>query len=115
MTSTRPGSLRSGREFDTAFREGIAVSGPLFVVRARWNELDVARVGYAVGKRIAPHATVRNRAKRRMREAARLATFRPGLDFVIIARPPALEADFTALVSELGSSVSKATRKAQSE
>jgi len=94
-----PGRLRSGREFDAVFQEGIAVSGPLFVVRARPNGLRVARVGYAVGKRIAPLSTVRNRARRRLREAIRAAGLPPGYDLVVIARPAALQAPFAQLVA----------------
>ena len=42
---------------------------------------------------------VRNRAKRRLREAIRVAGLPEGYDFVVIAGPSVVEAPFATLVS----------------
>jgi len=56
--------------------------------RDRKDETAAIRVGFTATRRIGG-AVVRNRAKRRLREAARLvlpALARPGCDYVLIAR-----------------------------
>ena len=49
------------------------------------NGLDTSRFGFLVGKRIGG-AVVRNRVKRRLREAVRLVPVESGWDIVLIAR-----------------------------
>jgi len=78
--------LRKGREFDTAYSKGTVVSGPLLVVRVLPNDLEFTRWGFAVGKRLAKHATDRNRTRRRLREIARTLPVRPGYDVIVTAR-----------------------------
>lgn len=78
--------LRKGREFDTAYSKGTVVSGPLLVVRVLPNDLDYSRWGFAVGKRLAKHATTRNRIKRRLRELVRTLPVQPGYDVIMTAR-----------------------------
>jgi len=64
---------------------------------------DVSRFGCTVTKRIG-NAVRRNRVKRRLREAIRLAgpeNAQAGFDYVIIARAAALDAPFGKLVEEI--------------
>ena len=112
MPSTAPGRLRKGAQFDTAFEQGTAFSGPLFVVRVRANGAGVLRVGYAVRKRLLPHATGRNRVRRRLRAATRAAGLPAGFDVVIVARGGAITASFEQLVSGVQAGFARAVRKA---
>ena len=100
--------LKKGDEFDTAYKEGIVVGGPFLVVRAVRNGLEVTRWGFAVGKRIAPHAVERNRTKRRMREIARVLPVQGGWDVIVVAKAPALEASREDLVAAIGRGLRKA-------
>lgn len=61
------------------------------------------RVGFSVSKRVGG-AVVRNRVKRRLREAVRvrLTSLPPGWDIVISARPAAATVDHATLDAELG-------------
>ena len=56
------------------------------------------RIGFSVSKRVGG-AVVRNRVKRRLREAVRrtLADLPPGWDIIIGARPPAATAEYATL------------------
>jgi ribonuclease P protein component len=69
-----------------------------------------ARVGFTVSKRIAAKAVERNRIRRRLKEVARLAEagFRPGHDYVLVARRSALTADFSELSTMLASALRQA-------
>lgn len=95
------GRLRKGREFDRVYSEGTVINGPLFVVRAAPNELGVCRWGFAVGKKLAPSAVVRNRTRRRLREAARLSPMPAGFDIVLTARGKLLDAEFSRIREEV--------------
>lgn len=99
--------LRKGTEFDRVYREGTVISGPLLVVRISSNDLAHPRWGFAVGKRIAPHASARNRAKRVLREAARGLDIQGSWDCIVTARPAAL----TATVGEARIALSRALQK----
>ena len=81
---------------------GIARSHPLLVGRFVRNDLDQTRFGLATGKRLGG-AVVRNRVRRRIREALRAMapSFQPGWDVLIIARPAIVEADHQTLVETL--------------
>lgn len=100
--------LRKGREFDTVFREGTAVSGPFLVLRHRPNGLDITRWGFAVGKKVAKKATARNRVRRQLRETARALPVRPGSDVVVTARGRGVEAPAAVLRAALATALRRA-------
>lgn len=100
--------LRKGREFDAVYEEGTVVSGPLLVLRYRPNEVGRTRWGFAVGRRLTKKATLRNRVRRRLREAARTLPVREGYDVVVTARPRALEATYWELRDGLTAALRRA-------
>jgi ribonuclease P protein component len=67
------------------------------------NGAGMARIGFTVTKKLGK-AVIRNRIRRRLREAARL-TFREiateGYDYVLIARPAAATREFALLLDDL--------------
>ncbi len=75
---------------------------PLMVLYVAPNDLPRSRVGITVSSRVGK-AVVRNRVRRRLREAmrARLDTLRAGQDFLLIARPKAAEASWAELCAAL--------------
>ncbi len=96
----RPYRLTKNADFQAVRDSGRSWAHPLVVLAARPNGLAVTRFGFAVGKRLGK-AVVRNRLKRRLREAARRQqpTIAPGWDLVFIARQPLLTADFAQIVA----------------
>jgi ribonuclease P protein component len=100
--------LRSAADFSRVReRAPRAWTHPLLVLYAAPNDLPHTRVGITVSRRVGK-AVVRNRVRRRIREAARLALPRlvSGHDVVFIARPAAAGADWpgvkTAVEATLG-------------
>jgi ribonuclease P protein component len=76
------------------------VTTAAFVVQARERGDDGAvRVGFTVSKKVG-NAPERNRVRRRLREVVRLTAadgLRPGHDYVLIGRRPALSLPFEQL------------------
>lgn len=90
--------LKKGADFKRVRALKQSWAHPLLVLYAAPNDLDVTRVGISVSKRIG-NAVVRNRTKRRIREAVRplLPNLHPGWDLVFIARSAVSGADFQQL------------------
>lgn len=106
MAGSSLGRLRKGREFDSVYSEGTVIGGPLFVLRVRPNGAGSPRWGFAVGKKLAPHAVERNTVRRRLRAAVRLVG--PGdHDFILTARPKLLDASFAEIVVQLRRSLAR--------
>lgn len=78
------------------------VANSYMVLYARRNRSGHNYVGITVSKKLGG-AVVRNRTRRRLREAYRLQEdrFTPGWDIVIVARTRAVQADFGALTRGL--------------
>lgn len=105
-------NMRKRRDF-LAANSGVRTVTPAFILLVRPSASAQTRVGYTVSKKIG-NAVVRNRARRRLREAARLAL--PGIaiagaDHVFIARARDTEIPFDALRADMGSAAAKARRK----
>jgi ribonuclease P protein component len=100
-------TLAKRRDFVAAARAR-RQSSPSLTLQARRRGAEEAaagiRVGYTCSKKLG-NAVVRNRAKRRLRAAARLVVpglGRPGWDYVLIGRPGETVArPFTALCDDL--------------
>ena len=87
--------------------------GFLLQARARQDGDPAARVGFTCSKKLG-NAVQRNRAKRRLREVARLAltpAARPGWDYVLVGRPGATaERDFALLLADLAAALAAVHR-----
>ena len=70
----------------------------LFIDVQPQESSSVSRFAFVAGRRIGK-ATVRNRAKRRLREIVRhhLETLEPGHDCLVVARPASASADYAEL------------------
>jgi ribonuclease P protein component len=101
--------LRGSRDFAALAAAGASRSHPLLVIRFRRTERETSRFGFAIGRRLGS-AVRRNRLRRRIRAALRsmASTIGPGFDVLIVARPPILTADHTALVGALRSVLDRA-------
>jgi ribonuclease P protein component len=80
----------------------ITRSHALMTARFRRTDLDQTRFGFATGRTVGG-AVIRNRTRRRLREALRVMapSFQPGWDVLIIARAPVIGADFQIMAGAL--------------
>jgi len=97
--------LRANEDFQRIRREGQALAHPLLVLSYSPNDRPYSRFGFAIGRRLGK-AAVRNRLKRRLREAVRLRIARnevaAGWDVILIARPPLREATYRQIDDAVG-------------
>lgn len=93
MVSTK--SLKQNHLFRRLYQKGKSSAGRTLVVYCRKNGLDYNRLGLTAGTKLG-HAVVRNRIRRRIREAYRLSesSFICGYDIVVVARHRAAEGEF---------------------
>jgi ribonuclease P protein component len=103
MPQKAPPRLRNRAEF-LAVRRGEKRRGRLFLMEAlSRGDAGPARVGFTVTKKVG-NAVVRNRIRRRLREAIRVhaaGDMVPGNDYVIVGREDVLAAPFAQIAAEL--------------
>jgi ribonuclease P protein component len=113
----RPGRLTRRAEYQRVSR-GRRLSVAAFTLQSRRREetgeeaVPVARVGLTVTKAVG-NAVVRNRVRRRLKEALRAATpleAQGDHDYVLMARREALSRRFTALVDDVRAAFRAARR-----
>lgn len=107
--------LKKRRDF-LKVQKGRRIRTGLFSVEALPREGEAAsRAGFTVSKRVSPSAVRRNRIRRRLKEAMRLAApgAAPGTDYVVVARIEALTAPFARLTSDLARALRQAAARPQ--
>ena len=99
--------LTRARDFAAVRLHGRSWADRFVVLVAHRNSLEVTRVGISVGRRVG-NAVLRNKTKRRLREAVRLTSVQGGWDVVLIARKNASDADFQTLSRSVAALVRRA-------
>jgi ribonuclease P protein component len=92
--------LRKSADFENVLRSGCRIVSPNFVLRATSNRMAYPRLGIIAGRKSAPRAVDRNRAKRLVREAFRELTPRLGTHDVTIQLRGNLRADANGAIRE---------------
>lgn len=103
--------LRDSNAFERVRRDGDEYRNRWLVLLVAPNDVRQTRFGFIVGRRRGT-AVVRNKIKRRLREAARLRLadnqLKPGYDIVVIARAASVGVDFNTLDDALGELLGRA-------
>jgi ribonuclease P protein component len=89
-------------DFDAVYRAGRRRSSSHFTVFFRANQLPRSRFGFSIKKALGG-AVVRNRIRRRLREAIRCHRLEiaSGWDIVIHPKPPVARSEHAALTADL--------------
>ena len=95
--------LKKKKDFARVYRQGELIKGNFLIVKIIDNQLDYSRFGIVVSKKVSKKATVRNKAKRRLREAIRsvITEIKGGFDIIVIALEIIQEKDFWQIKEEL--------------
>ncbi len=88
--------LRRRAEFDAVYARRRTWSNNLLVLRNSPNQMEHNRYGFVTSKRLGG-AVVRNRVRRRLREAVRSLPVSAGWDVIISAKVPAARSNFHEL------------------
>lgn len=106
-------SLKRNGDFRRLYRRGKSAVAPTLVVYAMRNRAGMNRLGLTAGKKVGC-AAERNRTKRRLRALYRAHIIKGGLvppnvtlDFVIVARAAAVDAEFPRLERDFVGAVKK--------
>ena len=104
-------TLRRRRDFDRLFESGKRYYDKLLVTVVRLRpESDQARVAFIVGRKVDKRAVVRNRIKRRLREAWRREVPQPsvGADIAFVASPASAQASYWDLAEVMKAHLAQA-------
>ncbi|MGR8920138.1 MAG: ribonuclease P protein component [Gammaproteobacteria bacterium] len=103
--------ILASAHFIRVLRTGRRFAQEPFTVHCCNNNLDQARLGIAVGRRVSRHAYERNTIKRIVREQfRRLAPALPAVDIVITARPAAAAASRADLAAAVRAALGRCRR-----
>jgi len=104
-------TLRRQRDFDCLFESGKRYYDKLLVTFIRLHpESDQVRVAFIVGKKVDKRAVVRNRVKRRLREAWRREVSQPsvGADIAFVARSASAQGSYWNLAEVMKAHLAEA-------
>lgn len=113
-TIKKPGRLKTRPDF-LAVQKGKRLRGPYFLLETldRGEPDQAPRIGFTVTKKQG-NSVERNRMRRRLREVVRHMAgvpFKPGHDYVVVARRDTLSAPFDGLIAALTERVKDADRQ----
>ncbi|MCK8826837.1 ribonuclease P protein component [Natroniella acetigena] len=98
----KDGKLKKTYEFRKVYKKGKSVANRLLVLYVLFTGDSNRRVGYSVTKKVG-NAVVRNRVKRVLREVYRHNNSKlvSGIDLVLIARKPIVNASYQQIENRL--------------
>ncbi|MDP3093838.1 MAG: ribonuclease P protein component [bacterium] len=85
--------LKKESDFDRLFKKGMVKSGEFLTIRFIDNGRGTSRFGFVVGSKSFKKASLRNKLKRKLREAVKgnLALIEPGKDVAFAAKTGAID------------------------
>lgn len=100
--------VKTHEEFTSIIQNGPVLKNKFYNIYIRKSDLQIARFGIAVGKKLG-NAVARNKIKRRMRNILmnQKKLFSKGYDYIIIMKEKTKEATFVELETKLLELLSK--------
>lgn len=106
--------IKKRKQFNFIFKSGDAVHSKTQTLIFTKSKNKTYKVGFSASKKVG-NSVARNRARRRMREAARKNEqfFNKNLCYIFVAKEAIIQADFTQIVADTNYLINKANLKAQ--
>lgn len=105
--------LQKKKDFAEVIKRGRGAGGEFLVLKSRKRQDTVqkSRIGFVVSKKVSKKAVVRNKVKRRLREAVRLflPQLKKGYSIVFFAKPAITEQEFGEIKDEVGQLLKRAS------
>lgn len=105
-------TITGRKDFRRLYEQGTRYRGTILdaVVRQRSSEDAGVRVAFVVSKKVDKRAVIRNRIKRRLREAwrERVPGLKRNIDIALVARAPSTGASFDSITEAVGEHLLKA-------
>ena len=95
-------------DFDIVKQKGVLYSSDSFSISIhKRGDKKPTRFGFIISTKVSPHATLRNKAKRALREGVRrnLTVIQPGFDCVFLAKPIIIKKYTDELIREVEGAV----------
>lgn len=105
----KPYRLTKNKEFDQVFSKGKAYYTDCLGIKCAKNGLEISRFGILVSTKVSKKAVIRNKIKRRIRQALlpQMDRLKSGYDCAIICRPAIVEKNYREILSLLEYSFNK--------
>jgi len=105
----KPYRLTKNKEFDQVFSKGKAYYTDCLGIKCAKNGLEISRFGILVSTKVSKKAVIRNKIKRRIRQALlpQMELLKTGYDCAIICRPAIIEKSYKDILSLLEHSLNK--------
>jgi ribonuclease P protein component len=94
--------IKKKRDFENIFKKGKTFKNNFLILRVLNNGLDYSRFAFVVSLKVSKKAVVRNKIRRRLRQAVRLnfKNIKNGFDAVFMVLPGGLEKEKFSEVEE---------------
>ena len=81
--------LQKKKDIERVFKKGKGLKEGFLILKTTKNNLESSRFGFVISQKVSKKATVRNKIKRRLREAIKenLCLLKEGRDNLLIALP----------------------------
>ena len=88
--------LKKKKDFQKVIQKGKKTGEGFLILRSLKNKLKGTRIGFVVSQKVAKRASLRNKIKRRLREAIRpnLGKIKSGYDLIFFTKKGIEEKDF---------------------
>ena len=102
--------LKRKKDFEGVFKKGKSRTGDFLILRVVKNNLKVSRIGVVVSRKVSKKAVLRNKTKRKLREAARadIKKMKPGYDLIFFTKKGIEKKSFSEIKKEVEKLIARA-------